>query len=65
MKILITGGSRGIGASAVALFAAKGHEVFFFYEKEHALAEAVSKKCGAVAICCDVADGQAVQKALC
>ena len=63
MKILITGGSRGIGAAAVALFAAKGHEVFFFYEKEHALAEAVSKKCGAVAICCDVADGQAVQKA--
>ena len=63
MKILITGGSRGIGASAVELFAAKGHEVFFFYEKEHALAEAVSKKCGAVAICCDVADGQAVQKA--
>ena len=63
MKILITGGSRGIGASAVELFAAQGHEVFFFYEKEHALAEAVSKKCGAVAICCDVADGQAVQKA--
>lgn len=62
-RIVITGGSRGIGAAAVELFASKGHRVYFLYEKEHEAAKAVSEKTGAVAICCDVADGQAVQAA--
>ena len=61
--IVITGGSRGIGAAAVALFAAKGHRVYFLYEKDHVAAETVSRETGATAICCDVADGQAVKKA--
>ena len=61
--IVITGGSRGIGAAAVELFAAKGHRVFFLYEKEHAAAQAVAEKTGAAAICCDVSDGQAVADA--
>lgn len=60
---LITGGSRGIGAAAVALFAAQGHQVYFLYEKDHAAAEAVTQQTGAKAICCDVADGQAVAEA--
>lgn len=60
---LITGGSRGIGAAAVALFAAQGHQVYFLYEKDHAAAEAVAQQTGAKAICCDVADGQAVAEA--
>lgn len=63
MKIVITGGSRGIGAAAVELLAAKGHQVYFLYEKDHAAAQAVSEKTGAAAICCDVADGAAVQAA--
>ena len=61
--VLITGGSRGIGAAAVALFAAQGHQVYFLYEKDHAAAEAVAQQTGAKAICCDVADGQAVAEA--
>ena len=61
--IVITGGSRGIGAAAVELFAAKGYRVFFLYEKEHAAAQAVAEKTGAAAICCDVSDGQAVADA--
>ena len=61
--VLITGGSRGIGAAAVAAFAARGDRVFFLYEKEYIAAEAVAKKTGATAICCDVADGEAVRKA--
>ncbi|MBQ8769292.1 MAG: SDR family oxidoreductase, partial [Oscillospiraceae bacterium] len=60
--VVITGGSRGIGAAAVELFAPKGHRVCFLYEKNHAAARAVSEKTGAQAFCCDVADGQAVKE---
>ena len=31
--VLITGGSRGIGAAAVELFAQRGDRVTFLYEK--------------------------------
>ena len=61
--IVITGGSRGIGAAAVELFAAKGHRVYFLYEKNHEAAASVAKKTGATPICCDVADGAAVRAA--
>ena len=61
--VVITGGSRGIGAAAVELFAEKGYRVTFLYEKNHEAAEKVSKKTGATPICCDVADGNAVKKA--
>ena len=61
--VVITGGSRGIGAAAVELFAAKGHRVYFLYEKNHQAAKAVADRTGATAICCDVADGAAVRAA--
>ncbi len=63
LTTVITGGSRGIGAAAVELFAERGHRVFFLYEKNHEAAASVSQKTGATAICCDVADREAVQKA--
>ena len=62
-NVVITGGSRGIGAAAVELFAARGDRVTFLYEKNHAAANAVAEKTGAAAICCDVADGEAVNRA--
>ena len=62
-KVLITGGSRGIGAAAVELFASRGHAVYFLYEKEHAAAQRLMEKTGAQGICCDVADGAAVKAA--
>ena len=62
-NIVITGGSRGIGAAAVELFAGLGHKVWFLYEKEHDAAETVAQRTGATAICCDVADGAAVKAA--
>ena len=63
--VVITGGSRGIGAAAVEAFAARGDRVVFLYEKEHEKACWVSQKTGAEAICCDVADGEAVKEAFC
>ena len=61
--VVITGGSRGIGAAAVELFAARGDRVYFLYEKNHEAALSVAENTGATAICCDVADGQAVRAA--
>lgn len=63
-QVLITGGSRGIGAAAVRLFASLGCQVAFFYEKNHAAAEAVSAETGARALCCDVSDYDAVRQAV-
>ena len=61
--VVITGGSRGLGAAAVELFARRGDRVYFLYEKNHGAAKAVAEKTGATAICCDVANGEAVRKA--
>ena len=61
--IVITGGSRGIGAAAVELFSARGDQVYFLYEKDHEAAHKAAQKTGATAICCDVADTAAVKAA--
>ena len=61
--VVVTGGSRGIGAAVVARYAARGDRVYFLYEKNHEAARAVAEKTGAVPICCDVADGSAVAEA--
>ena len=63
MTVVITGGSRGIGAEAVRQFAERGDTVYFLYEKAHDAAAAVAKETGATAICCDVADKLSVEKA--
>ena len=61
--VVITGGSRGIGAAAVRLFAARGERVWFFYEKSRDEAEALARETGAEPVCCDVADEAAVARA--
>ena len=61
--VVITGGSRGIGAAAVSRFAARGDHVYFLYEKNHNAAKAVAQQTGATPICCDVADTAAVTAA--
>ena len=61
--VLVTGGSRGIGAAAVEAFARRGDRVWFLYEKEHTAAARVAQSTGATAICCDVSDAAAVKAA--
>jgi 3-oxoacyl-[acyl-carrier protein] reductase len=54
---LISGGSRGIGAAAVRMFAAAGAKVAFNYNKARAQAEALARECGAsrcFPIACDL-----------
>lgn len=55
-KVLISGGSRGIGAAAVKKFAENGYDVSFIYNKSASSAEELSKKTGAFAVCADVSD---------
>lgn len=43
---LITGGSRGIGAATVRLFAAAGAKVVFSYRSAQSQAEALAQECG-------------------
>ena len=62
-NVVITGGSRGIGAAAVRLFAARGDQVWFLYAGNHDAARIVVRETGAVAIACDVSDGAAVRDA--
>ena len=63
--ILISGGSRGIGAALVKGLAAQGYRVAFLYHKSKDAAAAVAAQSGAAAICCDVADPDAVRRAVC
>lgn len=61
--VLITGGSRGIGAACVRKFAATGDTVYFFYRSNNAAAADLSAETGAVAVQCDVSDKDAVAQA--
>ena len=62
-SVVITGGSRGIGAAAVELFASRGHRVWFLYQSNAEAAQAVAAKTGATPIRCDVADSSQVKAA--
>lgn len=61
MNILITGGSRGIGAACVRVLAKEGHKVAFFYRQNNSAAEALAKETGALSILADVRDPEAVK----
>ena len=63
---MITGGSRGIGAATVRLFAAADAKVVFTYRKAKAPAEALVKECGPEvcrALACNL-DGAAAARGL-
>ena len=62
--VLITGGSRGIGAAAVRAFVRAGFAVSFFYLNSRERAEALAAETGALDLRCDVAEENAVAEAV-
>ena len=62
--ILISGGSRGIGAALVKGLATNGHRVSFLYKESTDAAEALAAACAAIPLQCDVADPDAVRRAV-
>lgn len=64
MKVLITGGSRGIGAECVRRFAEEGHTVSFIYNKSDDRAGALARETGATAVKVDVEDLASLEMAV-
>lgn len=64
MRILITGGSRGIGAACVRAFALEGNRVAFLYHTQKERAEALAAKTGAIALQADISDAEQAQHAV-
>ena len=64
MKVLITGGSRGIGAECVRRFSQEGHTVSFIYNKSDDRAGALSRETGATAVKVDVEDLNSLEMAV-
>ena len=63
-RVLVTGGSRGIGAAVVRAFTEAGDRVAFFYRTNHTAAATIAAKTGATAIPCNVSDPDAVRDGL-
>ena len=63
-RVLITGGSRGIGASCVRMFCARGDSVAFFYRQSTDAAERLANETGALALQVDITDADAVRLAV-
>ena len=61
-NIVITGGTRGIGAALVRKFRKNGDTVHFLYEKRDDLALEMERETGALGHKCDVADAAAVEQ---
>ena len=60
--VLITGGSRGIGAACVRLFSKNDFRVYFTYHTSEQHAFALCRETGAAAICADVAVPADIQR---
>ncbi|MBQ3640037.1 MAG: 3-oxoacyl-ACP reductase FabG [Clostridia bacterium] len=63
-RVLITGGSRGIGAACVRAFAAQGDRVAFIYRSSEQAATSVATATGAAAIRADVSDSAEAERAV-
>ena len=63
-KVLIIGGSRGIGAAAVREFRDAGDDVMFSYHKSELEADELRQETGAVPVRCDIKHSDSVKVAV-
>lgn len=64
MNVIVTGGSRGIGAECVRRFAAAGYKVGFLYKNSDEAAVGLAHECSALAIKADVSSRSQVFEAV-
>ena len=63
-KVLITGGTRGIGAACVKAFAEAGYDTAIIYRRDDESAERLNKTYGTVCYKCDLSDTDALEATL-
>ncbi len=63
-KVIVTGGSRGIGASIVKRFAESGNRVAFIYKSSDDAAKKLEEETSAFSVKADIADAEAVKNAV-
>jgi len=63
-RVLISGGSRGIGAACVSKFVSQGDKVCFIYKSSEAQAVKLQTETGAHAICADISFSNDVANAV-
>ena len=64
MRILISGGSRGIGRACVENFIKNGDSVAFIYKSNHDAARSLADTTGALAICADISSPDETKRAV-
>ena len=63
-RIIVNGGSRGIGAAVVRRFCKNGDKVVFIYKSADAAAEKLCAECGAVSVKADMSNASSVSDAV-
>lgn len=63
-KVIISGGTRGIGLACVKAFCENGDKVAFIYKNSNDLAEGIAKKYGAFPIRADISSEEEVKGAI-
>ena len=63
-RVLIIGGSGGIGAATVEKFTKKGHSVVFTYHKNASFAAELAAKTGARALSCDLTNKEEITRCI-
>ncbi len=62
-NVLITGGTRGIGAAMVKKFISEGDRVAFIYKSSRDEAKKLREELGAIGICADISDASECKRA--